>query len=75
MPVPGLAELNAQLQETADPAAYDELVTQMWQVVDDEVPYIAIAVGSWLTGVRRALTGFEPQGLGQYLSLREASLA
>jgi hypothetical protein len=74
MPVEGLPELAEQLKDATDAEAYTALVTQMWQVVDDEVPYIAVADGSWLTGLRQALTNFEPQGIGEYLSFTEAEL-
>lgn len=73
--VAGLPDLYTQLQQTADPAQYTAIVTKMWQTVDEQLPYIAIADGSWLTGQRKALQGFTPAGLGEYLSLRAAGLA
>lgn len=74
MAVPSLAPLYAQLQKTSDPKQYDNIVTQMWKIIDDEVPYIAIADGSWLTGLRTALTGVQPQGIGEYLLMTNAEL-
>ncbi len=73
--VPGLPELAEQLKGAADDAQYNEIVTQMWRVMDKEAPYIAVANGSWLTGLRQSLTSFDPQGIGSYLSFTAAELA
>lgn len=72
--VPGLDQLSGQLQTTGDPAQYTDIVTRMWRVIDDQVPYVAIADGSWLTGTRQVLKGIEPRGLGEYFSFKNAYL-
>lgn len=73
-PVQGLPALYDQLQKTSDPTQYSDVVTKIWQVIDDRVPYVAVATGSWLTGYRKALTGLAPAGMGEYLSFKNASL-
>lgn len=72
-PYPGMEELVQQWSEAADPAARDEAVNAMWELLDTEVPYIAIALGSWITASRADLQNITSYPIGEWLSFREAS--
>lgn len=72
--VPGLAEVAAELGTTNTKEEYDAVIAKLWTIIDDTLPYIAIANGSWLTGMRTALQGFQPQGIGTYFSFSSAHL-
>lgn len=72
--VPGLAEAAAELDITTSKEEYDAIIAKLWTIIDDQLPYISIANGSWLTGMRKALQDFQPQGIGTYLSFSSAHL-
>jgi ABC-type transport system substrate-binding protein len=74
IPVPGVPELMAELKKISDPAQHAETVSNIWKILDDELPYISIATGSWVMGRRKSLYDLRMLPIGEWTPFKNVHL-